>query len=235
MPTPPREIPALVLGTVLFALLWLARVDRTGSLHYGFLLWNLMLAWVPVVAAWLVQAAMRVPDGHEPMRSPRSPRLALAWGLLWIAFLPNAPYLVTDLVHLRPQPHVPIWYDGLMLGDAVLVGLLAGGSSLRIVRSALSQRWTWARFLVPLLAIPAAGAGITLGRFERLNSWEIVTDPTRVIDALTALMSRRAWVASGIAAALLGVVYLALDPPVSKPAPGAFRDALSPGRLPDQT
>lgn len=226
MPTPPREVPALLLGTGLFVLLWLARVDRTGSLHYGFLLWNLVLAWVPVVAAWMVQVTL---GRHEAQ--PSSPRLALGFALLWIAFLPNAPYLATDLVHLRPQPHVPIWYDGLMLGDAVLVGLLAGGSSLRVVRGALGREWRPARVLVPLLAIPAAGAGITLGRFERLNSWELVTDPTRVIDALTALMSPRAWVASGVAAALLAVVTLALDPPVSKRVSAVFSSA----RLPDRT
>lgn len=226
MPPFPRELPALVLGTGLFTLLWLARVDRTGSLHYGFLLWNLALAWVPVVTAWFVQASLA---GRRPY-----PRVALGTALIWLAFLPNAPYLVTDLVHLRPGRHVPLWYDGLMLGDAVLVGLLAGGASLRMVRGALSGRWPLAGFL-PWLAIPAAGVGITLGRFERLNSWELLTDPSRVFEALSALGSPRAVVVSAVAAGLLAVAYLALDPPVSRPPVERIPRGLAPERLADRT
>ena len=68
---------------------------------YGFIRWNLFLAWIPLILAYTLSWASehRVPLG----------RLSRCCAAAWIVFLPNAPYLVTDLVHLRPRSARPIW------------------------------------------------------------------------------------------------------------------------------
>ncbi|MDQ1384469.1 MAG: hypothetical protein QOG65_1848 [Actinomycetota bacterium] len=59
-----------------------------GPVH-GFMLWNLFLAAVPAVLALAL--------------FPTSARRGVAWWLgfgAWVLFLPNAPYLLTDVVHM---------------------------------------------------------------------------------------------------------------------------------------
>src|SRR4051794_13287356 len=90
------------------------RVVRTGDPGHGFLVWNLFLAWIPLVLGWML------------WRLPRAgaSRLALAaTGVAWLLFLPNAPYIVTDLVHLhRGQPHLLL--DLAMIGTFATAGML---------------------------------------------------------------------------------------------------------------
>src|SRR5690606_5009462 len=109
---------------------------------------------------------------------------------VWLVFLPNAPYLVTDFVHLRPRPGAPLWYDSALLGTAALVGLAAGGLSLRAVHGWVSERHGTPSGLVLLAAsMVASGLGIYLGRFERWNTWDLVMRPDAVLSSVLALAS----------------------------------------------
>jgi uncharacterized membrane protein len=141
------------------------RIARTGTVTYVFLIWNLFLAVIPAfAAAQLGRARTRL--GQWTCAS------------LWLLFLPNAPYLVTDFVHLRPRPHVPLWYDIALLLSCAATGLLLGYVSVADV-----QRWVAKRFGV-LASWACAAAGlmlsgfaIYLGRFLRWNSWDVIADP----------------------------------------------------------
>ena len=193
--------PALVLASGLYLALYAARVFTTGRLTYGFLVWNLALAWVPWVMAQASCAAAR----------RRWTPAAWALGAAWLAFLPNAPYLVTDFVHLRPRPGAPLWYDCALLGTAALIGLAAGGLSLRAVHGWVSERYGAVAGLVLLAAsVLATGLGIYLGRFERWNSWDLVTRPDAVLSSVLAIVldpHPRAVVVTGVFAALTAVSY----------------------------
>lgn len=211
-----RETAALLGGALLFAGMLAARVFHSREGVYGFLVWNLFLAVVPWLAA----------VGLERWVARRSAGLsclvAALLGGVWLLFLPNAPYLITDLVHLRARPPVPLWYDVLMLGSAALTGLLAGAFSLRRVQRAVAASLgSIAGYATVLVALPAAGFGIYLGRFARLNSWDLVLHPGTVLAEIAAAGSPRAAVSTLATAALFAVAYLAVaEPPLPLPVGG---------------
>lgn len=185
----------------------LLRIERTGSWQFRFLLWNLFLACVPLFASRLLQAAhaKRIPD-------------IMQLGLLgvWLLFLPNAPYILTDLVHLQAtSPHL-YWYDLAMLLSFGAVGLLIGYISMfdvhRIVASRFGPRLGWAVASATLLL---SGFGIYLGRILRWNSWDVVVKPRALFDSvadyiLNPLAYLQIWAISGLCGAglLLGYVTL---------------------------
>ena len=149
------------------------RVRVAGHFVFSFLAWNLFLAWIPLAVSGLV------------WRLARKGGLGLfEVGLcgLWFLFFPNAPYLVTDLVHLSPRPPVPLWYDLAMLLSFAAAGLAMGYLSLRDVQLVLARRWglalSWA-FAVAALFV--AAFGVYLGRFQRWNSWDLLTAPRRLL------------------------------------------------------
>jgi uncharacterized membrane protein len=154
----------------------LVRNSRVGTNDFDNLAWNLFLAWVPFVVSLGVYDLYR--------RGVSALRLAPA-ALLWLVFLPNAPYLVTDLVYLREFRNVPLWYDAVMLTTFAGVGLLLGFCSLylmhSVARRAFGASAGWASVTI-VLAL--AGFGVYLGRFARFNSWDIVTDPSRLAGEL---------------------------------------------------
>ena len=145
------------------------RVERSGSLFYVFLVWNLFLAWIP----WLAGQGFRASS-----RRRNSRLLRLGWFALWLLFLPNAPYILTDLLHLGPRPLVPLWYDLALLLSCAGTGLLLGYVSLLEVQDAVEEQLgRRAGWMVAAGSLVLSGFGIYLGRFLRWNSWEVLTDP----------------------------------------------------------
>ena len=145
------------------------RVERSGSLLYVFLVWNLWLAWIP----WLAGQAFRAAS-----RRRASAARQLGWFALWMLFLPNAPYITTDLLHLAPRLLVPLWYDLALLLSSAGTGLLLGYMSLLEVQEAVEERFGRVRgWGVAAGSLFLSGFGIYLGRFLRWNSWDVLTDP----------------------------------------------------------
>lgn len=160
-------------GALLFARGWYAH-----DLKFRFLAWNLFLALVPAMAASALL--------HADRRGARI--AAVAWGAMWLLFLPNAPYLITDLVHLKPRPPVPYWFDIALFATFAGAGMLAAFSSLQDVQHVVSRRFgRVAGWTVVTLAAFAAGFGIELGRMQRWNSWDLLTQPA---DLLTSVAGR---------------------------------------------
>jgi uncharacterized membrane protein len=148
-------------------------IQRTGNASYRFLVWNLFLAWIPVAAALAATGAARRGAGAA----------ALLCGLVWVLFFPNAPYMLTDYIHLaeRGYASAPIWYDALMLSAFVWTALLLGFFSLYLM-----QR-LWAPLFGPVgewvavfLAFALASFGVYLGRFVHINSWDALVRPRRI-------------------------------------------------------
>jgi uncharacterized membrane protein len=166
----------LIASTVPVVLL-LVRVVYTQHFAYRFLLWNLLLAWIPMLLALLA------------WRFRRNSFLALSAGFLWLLFLPNAPSLVSDLIHLKPKSEAPMWYDMVMLFSFAFAGLALGLHSLHLVRGLVKRRFGLLSSWVFTLAVVAlSGLGIYIGRFLRWNSWEIFLHPLRLAaDVATAM------------------------------------------------
>ena len=149
-----------------------ARMLYSGSVHYGFLIWNLALAWVPFVFAGL---AYMMAKGR---RSTFSVFIVLA-ALVWLIFFPNAPYILTDFLHLGSMGDlVPGWYDVLMLFWFSWTGLILGVVSLYLMHEIVGQAaGRVAGWVFVVLAAGLGSFGIYLGRFLRWNSWDLLRRP----------------------------------------------------------
>jgi len=194
-------VAALLAASALCVVLLEIRVHETGSSYYRFLIWNLTLAWVPFVLA--VAAYARARQRVD----------VLVWVLLvpWLLFFPNAPYLLTDFIHLDEGP-APLWYDALMLSAFAWTGLMLGFGSLYLVqtilRRAVGDSIAWAGVLG---ALALASLGVFIGRFIRFNSWDALLHPVRVAEVIREqLGSVPLRTAEGLVAltAFLGVGYL---------------------------
>lgn len=163
---------ALLCGaTILSLILFRVRAQLSGSMDYAFLIWNIFLAWIPLGLAITATAF-----------AWRRKQLVLVIpiaAILWLLFFPNAPYILTDLQHLRiPKPEVPLWFDVLLLIWFSWTGLLLGVVSLflmqDLVRREFGRMTGW-------LFVGAVGVlsslGIYIGRFLRWNSWDLLLHP----------------------------------------------------------
>jgi uncharacterized membrane protein len=164
-------LSALLAASALCVALVEYRIHRTGDPFYRFLVWNLFLAWVPVGFAVLA---------HERARR-RLDAVVAALLVLWLLFFPNAPYMLTDFIHLGESRLVPVWYDALMLSSFAWTGLLLGFVSLYLVqlvtRRVVGPAWSWVGVAC---ALGLASFGVYLGRFVRVNSWDALIRPGSV-------------------------------------------------------
>ena len=152
-----------------------------GSYSFLFLIWNLFLAWIPY---WIALSI-------EKVLSLTGSRLVVGGMLIcWLLFFPNAPYIVTDLLHLKSRSPIPKWYDLMVLVSFAWTGLMLGFLSLYeiqlFLRNRLSAMFSW---LLTISAIVLCAFGIYLGRFLRLNSWDVITNPTSLLQDITASLS----------------------------------------------
>jgi uncharacterized membrane protein len=168
-----RTVLALGLLTAFDVVLVGARTHHTGRFTFWYLLWNLFLAWVPFLLALAL---------YDGSRRRRYPALLAVLAAGWLLFFPNAPYILTDVIHLAPQQGVPLWFDALTITSAGLTGLLLGFVSLglvqEVVRRAAGAVWAW---ILAGGVLVIASVGIYLGRFLRLNSWDVVTRPHELV------------------------------------------------------
>lgn len=164
----------LALATGLASALLLGRMRLSGTATYSFLFWNMLLAWIP----YLVSLALLAMRRHAP-----GSRWTLALlAMIWFCFLPNAPYLITDLMHLRYNAEVPLIYDVGMLASAAWTGSFLAVASLRMVQSLVGQAYgALVSWVFVLVVIGCSGFGIYLGRVLRWNSWDVVMNPGAVL------------------------------------------------------
>jgi uncharacterized membrane protein len=167
--------------------------------------WNLFLSWIPLMAAFFINNITR--------RFGRLPFLVIAVSLFWLAFFPNAPYMITDLAHLSVDYQRDLtWHDTIMLFCYAEVSLFNGLVSLYWIHQ------TWIRIFnkktsttLLLLSLPLAGFGVYLGRVRRMNSWDILHDPRLILENLfQSMLDRTALVISLEIGLLLGMLYLVL-------------------------
>jgi uncharacterized membrane protein len=166
-----RLVVLLALGTTsaLCLALELVRERHYGALDYRFLIWNLILAWIPFALALLVYDRYR--------RGTPIVRLVPAL-TLWLLFLPNAPYIVSDFVHLSGTSVSPLWFDGVELSAFAWTGMLLGLVSLYLVHAVVQHRFgALAGWGIALVVLPLVSAGVYLGRVQRWNSWDLLTKP----------------------------------------------------------
>ena len=161
----------LVAASAFCVALVLVRYSESGSTKFTGLIWNLFLAWIPFALAVAVYDQWR--------RGRRASGSLFALGALWLLFFPNAPYIVTDFVHLERTNDAPYWYDAVTVSAFAWTGVLLGFASLFLVQTVVRQwRGVVAGWTFAAVALALGSLGIYLGRFLRLNSWDAVEHPS---------------------------------------------------------
>jgi uncharacterized membrane protein len=163
-------IVALLVSSLVSVGLFGYAAWRDHTLLYDYLIWNLFLAWLPLLFALRLMSVLR--------RKLWSSWEALLTSFLWLVFLPNSFYMISDFIHLRLVPKEDILYDVVMYASFVFTGVILGFSSLYLVnlqlRRRLSPRVTGFWIGVILLLCSVA---IYLGRDLRWNTWDILVNP----------------------------------------------------------
>ena len=204
---------ALICLTLISITLLLIRVIYTGSLKYSFLVWNLILAAVPYIIAYWIN---NIKSGtHLEMSRYTKLVLLLSGACIWLLFLPNAFYIVTDFIHLRYGGGLQFLFDTLMLTSFSVAALALGSASVVLIyRSFFADRGSWNQLLFFLACSFLSAIGVYLGRVLRWNSWDIITDPLGLLSDLLKLMdynyvNLRIWSAIMILSAIyLTALYL---------------------------
>jgi uncharacterized membrane protein len=161
------EIDRLLTASIAFSCGLIAfRVLHTGSIIFLFMAWNLVLAYIPyALSSWLTASPRRM----------QQPFLRYAVFGVWLLFLPNTFYILTDLYHLHDSRNQlsPAWFDLALIFSCAWNGLLLGVLSLRQMEKL---------FNLPIYPIMGLNAlGIYIGRYMRYNSWDILSNPIRLI------------------------------------------------------
>jgi uncharacterized membrane protein len=167
----------LLLGNIFCCLLITVRVLWFQDHMYMFLIWNLFLAGLPLVFAFALKYVSDLKNGSFLIKT-----LLFA---LWLLFLPNAPYIITDLIHLSHKRITPVWFDGSIVFSAALIGLMMGVISLYIVHQIFKPQlnyitnWISISFVIGLTSF-----GVYLGRVLRWNSWDLFTRPFTLFESI---------------------------------------------------
>ena len=148
----------------------------------GFMAWNLFLAIIPCALSFILFAK------RSPKRLPVNP---IWWfGLVtFILFLPNAPYIITDIIHFVDDVRSPNVSDNgiiFILIPQYIAFILFGfqcyvTSIMKFIKYLgwlkIIKNTTWLEISLNFIC----AFGVYLGRFNRLNSWELFTNPLNII------------------------------------------------------
>jgi uncharacterized membrane protein len=178
------EMDRLLMLSMFFScMLVLARITYTGKLTFIFLVWNLILAFVPF---FITQLLTRKPQWVENKIK------FLCCFLVWLVFVPNSFYILTDLYHLGDNYNdfrVPDWFDLTMILSLAWNGLLLGVLSVRQMEKIVQQHFFKKHtllFIYPIMWLNALG--VYIGRYLRYNSWDVLTDPFQLMRGIADIL-----------------------------------------------
>ena len=168
----------LAAASAVCVALVIARIAYSDTQQYRGLVWNLFLAWIPFVLAYLAY-----------MLSWRRWLIFVViplFAFLWLIFFPNAPYILTDLQHLsQGSANVPLWYDVILLIWFSWTGVLLGVVSLNLMQEIIKREFGRVPGWIFVFAVAGlSSVGIYIGRFIRLNSWDILQNPSQAAENL---------------------------------------------------
>jgi uncharacterized membrane protein len=178
-----NETLLLFAFSTLCLVLSVIRVFASATPTFLFLNWNLFLAFIP----WALSSLLNI---YPKLQEKKLAVITLLG--TWLLFFPNAPYILTDLFHLKHVVSMPMWFDLLLILSFAWVGLLFGFMSLWDIEKILNRYLIKSRlkgllryrFSVPIFSsvlLFIGSFGIYLGRYLRWNSWDIIAEPFALI------------------------------------------------------
>lgn len=161
---------AVLLSTCVSVAFFLYGAWRNQSLEFSYLCWNLLLAWLPLAFALRLMVVLR----HKLWSSWE----ALLVSTLWVVFLPNSFYMISDFIHLQDVTRINVLYDAIMFTSFIFTGVILGFTSLYLVHGQLLRRFAWRMASLWIaFTLLLCSAAIYVGRDLRWNSWDILTNP----------------------------------------------------------
>ncbi len=175
-PLTPRQRITVSLGglSVVSICLFAAGALANHSLQFDYLLWNLFLAWLPLL---LMLALLRT------LRTQLWTRwLPFILTVLWLFLLPNSFYMISDFVHIQDAMRHNVLYDVVMFTAFIFDAALLGFSSLYLVHSELRKRLSLRISSITVgLILFVCSFAIYLGRDLRWNSWDVLFNPAGIL------------------------------------------------------
>jgi len=191
-----------------FAIILLAlRIHKTNSILFLFLIWNIFLATIP----WILSSLLII---YPKLRKRYS--ILLPTGIIWILFIPNTFYIITDLFHLSYKNLAPVWYDFMLIFTFAWAGIMLGFTSIKDFEIILYEKVN--KKIVPIfitLILFLISFGIYLGRFLRWNSWNIINEPANLFYDITHRITNpfshpKTWGITILAGILLNIIWWSL-------------------------
>ncbi|KQC34311.1 hypothetical protein AAU57_13905 [Nonlabens sp. YIK11] len=136
--------------------------------------WNLFLALLPYGMMWILK---RRYSYLELLPETLRRLIFSVYSVLWLLFLPNAPYMITDFIHLEIGATY-WWLDFILLTAYAITGLYYLYLSIKHWMDLMSVVFTgWSKIqkstTVHLIFL-LCSIGVHLGRNLRYNSWDLL-------------------------------------------------------------
>jgi uncharacterized membrane protein len=197
----------LMISCGFSCLLLCARIFITGDLTYLFLVWNLFLAFIPfAISEWLLT---------RERFAQRKRELAIVL-FVWLLFIPNSFYILTDLFHLDKFDSAPKWFDLLLIFSFAWNGIVLGVVSIRrteVIIESISGRH-FSLFII-FIVMWLNAFGIYIGRYLRFNSWDIIAQPFSLFKEMFEVLfhplrNKMEWGMIAVYAVFMTVLYITI-------------------------
>jgi uncharacterized membrane protein len=161
-----KKTQSLIILSIVIIIFDVARIDLWGTSNLLCLIWNLFLAWIP----YFISSSF--------IKEDMSIIRFVPFFILWLLFFPNAPYLITDTLHIFSSLPASLWYDSLLLFLFGWIGLFLGMLSLLHIHKYLKNHFSnFISELTIFVICFISSFGVYLGRFARWNSWDVLVNP----------------------------------------------------------
>lgn len=173
-----RLFVAFAFSSLVSIAIVLINAAYSHSNYYFFLIYNLLLAYIaPLIAWWLI------------VRLRKTPWLSftnIILTLLWLGFLPNSFYMITDLIHVQTSIGIDLLFNIVLVMFFIFNSCAAGFISLYLIHKALLKRFYYRNAHIVIgVVILLCSFAIYLGRFLRWNSWDVITNPAGLLFDVT--------------------------------------------------
>lgn len=185
-----------ILGVI--SIIYSAWIILGGNLNVAYMIWNLFLAWIPLMIIIVIMLIKRRRSKNILLKFME----ILLW-ILWLLFYPNSPYIITDFIHINPKEFIiqnpnyiqysdqhriifnsdlKIWIHFMNICVGVWLGYTSGFLSLYLGQKIVGEKNNKAiGWIFVLIVNVLSGFAIYLGRFDRWNSWDIIIEPENII------------------------------------------------------
>ena len=188
----------LVLCLYAFFLLT-SRILYTNQATYFFLIWNLFFATLPFLITSI---------GTKNIDVLMNPVKRNAFAFVWLLFLPNSFYILTDFIHLTRSYSNLFWLDLPLLLSFASLGLILGIKSVLQFETTIQLLFKKTPYLLLPVLFFLCGFGVYLGRIHRFNSWNIITNPVQLLsEAISVFFTIESILFSLVYGSFIHIIY----------------------------